>query len=156
MSGIWVWGVSAAVVFCVGLLVSALRSRFVYVTIRGRSMEPGYHDGDRVLVRRTAGLEVGQVIVLEAPIDGTWGKPPLSSGDRVEERVWIIKRVVALPGDPVPRQKIPALARAAESRVPAGSLVVLGDNPEASFDSRKFGYFPISRVLGVVIGHHRG
>jgi signal peptidase I len=35
--------------------------------------------------------------------------------------------------------------------VPAGTLVVLGDNPHASMDSRFFGPVPADRLLGVVL-----
>jgi signal peptidase I len=35
--------------------------------------------------------------------------------------------------------------------VPAGSLVVLGDNADESYDSRHFGYVRASSVLGVVV-----
>jgi signal peptidase I len=62
----------------------------------------------------------------------------------------MIKRVVALPGDPVPRRDVPTLADVAEDRVPNGMAVLLGDNQSASFDSRAFGYFPLERILGVV------
>jgi signal peptidase I len=30
-------------------------------------------------------------------------------------------------------------------------LVLLGDNPDWSYDSRQFGYFPAERLLGVVV-----
>jgi signal peptidase I len=64
---------------------------------------------------------------------------------------WLIKRAVALPGDPVPRADVPALRDAEGDRVPAGHLVVLGDNRRSSYDSRTAGYFPANALLGVVI-----
>lgn len=135
----------------VPLGVAAVGARAVLVTVRGASMEPAYHDGDRVLVRRNRAFEPGAVIVVEHPA-GSWttAPPPIGATGPVTGRSWMIKRVVAVPGDPVPRAMIPALAEASGDRVPAGQLVLLGDNPAVSFDSREVGYFPAERVLGVV------
>jgi signal peptidase I len=115
-----------------------LRAGFVAVRVEGASMEPTLRTGDRVLVRRVRPHRVrrGQVVVLAHRRQP--GDPP-----------WLIKRAVAVPGDTVPR--VPALAGAEESVVPAGSLVVLGDNPRASFDSRQAGYFRADTLLGVVV-----
>lgn len=63
----------------------------------------------------------------------------------------MIKRVAAVPGDPVPRDEVPALADVPEACVLPGKLVLLGDNPDVSYDSRRAGYFPAERVLGVVV-----
>jgi len=59
--------------------------------------------------------------------------------------------LVAVPGDPIPRDRVPALAGVSEGCVPPGKLVLLGDNPANSYDSRRAGYFPAERVLGVVV-----
>ncbi|MGV9249082.1 S26 family signal peptidase [Streptomyces sp. NPDC003710] len=145
----------AAAVVCAAGAVGLLRRRLTAVTVRGRSMEPGYTDGDRVLVSRTGRLVPGRVVVLERGCpDGGWRLPPLPPGaspQAVRGRHWIIKRIAALPGDPVSRTTVPALAAAPESRVPPGRLVLLGDNPGASIDSRQVGYFPLDRILGAVM-----
>ncbi|SCF83361.1 S26 family signal peptidase [Streptomyces sp. Ncost-T10-10d] len=132
--------------------VAAVGSETVVVTVRGASMEPAYHDGDRVLVRRNRAFESGTVVVVEHPA-GSWttAPPPIGASGPVTHRNWMIKRVMAVPGDPVPRTRVPALAETPDDRVPAGQLVLLGDNPEVSFDSREVGYFPAERVLGVVL-----
>ncbi|MET9295509.1 S26 family signal peptidase [Streptomyces sp. NPDC003077] len=189
-----------ALVLTLGLATVALVGRaLAVVTVRGRSMEPGFRDGDRVLVRRRGRPRAGQVVVVEnttatvvegdvvpdgdvvregdvvpegdvavgdipaadgtpaaggIPPAGKGGAPPplpsLAGPGAVSARRWIIKRVAAAPGDPVPRASVPALATAPEERVPPGRLVLLGDNPGASLDSRQYGYFPIARVLGTV------
>ncbi len=133
-----------------------LRYRVVRVTVRGSSMAPVYEDGARVLVHRGGRIAVGRVVVLERPARGvTW---PLPSVDRatssrtVAARQWIIKRVAAVPGDPAPLDRMPALDRTAGPLVPPGRLVLLGDNPLNSYDSRQAGYFPVERVLGTVVG----
>jgi len=140
---------------CVALLsvgvfvvITVLRRGLVVVTVRGASMEPTYRDGDRVLVRRRYVPTVGQVVVVERPMHhGDWPAPPAARGSHTE---WLIKRVAAVPGDPVPRDRVPALADAPEDRVPPGMLILLGDNREASFDSAHIGYIPADRVLGAV------
>ncbi|QIK04877.1 S26 family signal peptidase [Streptomyces sp. Je 1-4] len=144
-----------------GLLPAAailLSHRLVLVTVRGVSMAPAYRDGDRVLVRRTARPTRGQVLVVERPALHTrWPSGPLPAGAgarAVGQRQWLIKRLAALPGDPVPEAMLSAspLARPNPPRVPAGSLVLLGDNPQHSVDSRQFGFYPAERVLGTVVG----
>jgi signal peptidase I len=122
--------------------VLLLRRSLVVVTVFGRSMAPAYCDGDRVLVRRTSvsGIQCGQVVVFLRP-----------DPDRREPRRWMIKRVAALPGDPVPRHTVPALAGRTEVVVPPDLLVLLGDNAAASYDSRQVGYFPADRLLGVAV-----
>ncbi|MEU2851883.1 S26 family signal peptidase [Streptomyces syringium] len=141
---------AATVTTGLGLLLSAAATRgFVTVTVRGASMAPAYRDGDRVLVRRGNRLPVvGQVVVAERPAkDGTWAAPPLrptATAAEVHGRQWLIKRVAAVAGDPVPSAALPG------ARVPEGGLVLLGDNRAVSFDSRDVGYFPTDRVLGTV------
>lgn len=115
-----------------------LRTGFVAVRVHGSSMAPTLRDGDRVLARRVRPdrLRCGQIVVVAHR--GGPGDPP-----------FLIKRAVALPGDVAPG--LPALRPAAGSRVPPGSLVVLGDNAAASFDSRQAGYFGADTLVGVVV-----
>jgi signal peptidase I len=135
------------------VVVVVLRRGLVVVTVRGASMEPTYRDGDRVLVRRRYVPTVGQVVVVERPMHrGDWPAPLAARGVPVSHTEWLIKRVAAIPGDLVPRDRVPALANTPEDRVPPGMLILLGDNREASFDSAHIGYIPANRVLGAV--HH--
>ncbi|MFG1810800.1 S26 family signal peptidase [Streptomyces sp. NPDC049040] len=144
----------AAAAGVLGLL--RLRRRFLVVTVHGESMLPAYRPGERVVVRRTpaGALRAGQVVVLRgdgpAPGRNTAGReaPGAAQGPRAR---WIIKRVTAVPGDPIPRDTVPALRSAPGTRVPAGRLVVLGDNPERSHDSRHAGYLAADRLYGVVL-----
>jgi signal peptidase I len=126
-----------------GLLTTLLGRKFVVATVRGLSMEPTYHSGDRVLVRRGHTHRAGQVVVVEMP-----GDDQTPEFGPFGNRKWMIKRVAAAAGELVP----PALAPTLTDRVvPAGKLVVLGDNAAVSHDSRTLGYFCTARVLGAVL-----
>ncbi|WP_432989678.1 S26 family signal peptidase [Dactylosporangium sp. CA-233914] len=121
-----------------GLLAAALvvlRRRYLLVTVTGLSMAPTLRHGDAVLVRR-AGLRAvrrGQLVLLE----------PVGAGSGAR----LVKRVAALPGDPMPAVTWhpPAVLH-----VPPGHVVVLGDNPAVSLDSRRFGSVPGDRLVGVI------
>jgi signal peptidase I len=148
---VWVLGAVLGTA-AAGVLVAAgvvlLRRRYVVVRVAGESMAPTLRHGDRVLVRRLSGHRVrpGQVVVLEGPaldalrlpVRGP-APPPLGT---------LVKRVVAVAGDPVPPH-VPAPGES--GRVPAGKLVVLGDNTAASVDSRTVGFFAAGTVTGVVL-----
>jgi signal peptidase I len=121
--------------------------------VRGDSMLPTYVNGQVVLMRR-------------------WGKP-LKRGDVVvvkKDNDMIIKRVYRLPGEEVTDPIVlnmtyqynlqdyyeqPFADKETGRRhrlfVPEGYLVILGDNPRVSEDSRLFGPVPQSDVLGIVV-----
>jgi signal peptidase I len=140
------------------LAVLALRQRFAVITVSGDSMMPTLSPGDQVLVRRTCleRLRQGQIVVAEMPGPaGTW---TTRFRGRASRREWMIKRVAALPGDPLPQDCLPASVQPAGELVPPGRFVVLGDNLGWSTDSRQIGYVPAARLLGIVvrtIGHDR-
>lgn len=114
-----------------------VRRRYTAVTVYGLSMEPTLHDGDRVLVRRVppARLRVGDVVV---------ARPGRLSGSGGH---LLVKRVAALPGDPVPES---VSGRVDETAVPDGALILLGDNAAVSWDSRTLGFFDVAVLLGRV------
>lgn len=134
-----------------GVVVVVLRRSLVAVQINGSSMEPTYRSGDRVLVRRRqGGVRVGEVVVMERPgASGGWPAPS-PTGD-LHRQEWIIKRVVAVAGDPVPSEVVPALPADAGPTVPEGMVVVLGDAPGRSLDSRYIGFVPVGRILGTAV-----
>lgn len=133
------------------LLAVRLRQRAAVVTVDGDSMWPTLGPGDRVMVRRVRAGQVrpGQVVVLEQPgDDGEWSSPRRGP---IGRRRWVIKRVAAVPGNPRPEAWLPATPEPTEAQVPTGKLVLLGDNPDRSNDSRQMGYFPAEQLLGVVV-----
>jgi signal peptidase I len=145
---------------CVFLIVVILFvTTYCMGVVRGASMEPTYQDGQVVLVRRRTpfnpGLKQNDVVLLQR--------------DRGEV---IIKRIFRLPGEEIGLD-YPYLISTVEPRglkdyyeqqsvttpqgkstryfVPEGYIVVLGDNPEVSEDSRFFGPVPISSIIGTVV-----
>ncbi|KOV84576.1 hypothetical protein ADL03_16860 [Nocardia sp. NRRL S-836] len=120
-----------------GACVVLARRRWLVVTVRGVSMEPTYRSGDRLLVRRSrlAAVRAGQVVVVQ--VEAGRGDP---TGGR------LVKRAVAVPGDPVP-----AAMPVPDPVVPSGRLLVLGDNLARSNDSRRLGYLPAAALIGVVL-----
>lgn len=146
------WVLAGGLAVALVAVAATLRRRFVAVVVDGASMEPTLRPGERVLVRRVAldRVRLGQIVVLAMPVDMHAALPA------VDNPPWLIKRVVALPGDPVPYDRVPVLRDNGDDRVPAGHLVVLGDNEARSFDSRRAGYFTADALLGVVLRKLRG
>ncbi|MFF7095447.1 S26 family signal peptidase [Streptomyces rubradiris] len=132
-----------AVMLALAVCGAAAVRRLLVVTVRGTSMTPTHHHGDRLLVRRTRTVRRGQVVVALRP-----RSPAVWREDR--HSPLIVKRVAAVPGDPVPPGSVPPRAEDHEGRVPPGRVVLLGDNTAASVDSRQLGFFPLDDVLGVV------
>ncbi|WP_169986197.1 S26 family signal peptidase [Microbispora sp. H10836] len=126
--------------------VTAVRRTLRVVEVHGESMKPGLCPGDRVLVRRLRpggpGRRVrrGDIVVIArvGPGEGF----TLDGGTNL-----VIKRAAAVAGDPMP----PDFEALGEARVPPGRLLVLGDNPSRSTDSRQWGLLPESRITGVVL-----
>lgn len=118
----------------VGAAAVARRS-FRVINVTGRSMLPTYRPGDRVLVRCRPGRTParGSVVVFRAPPD--------------LDVPWYVKRVAAVPGDPVPAEMRAAVP---DDVVRSGCVLVLGDHPH-SVDSRLIGYVRCGSVLGTVI-----
>lgn len=134
---------AAALAFALALGALRLfwvRRNLVLVTVEGHSMTPTLTDGDRVLVRRRElrHVRTGDIVVLRAPTTGPYAALPLGPQ-------WNVKRVAALPGEPVPTG-VPG-----EAVVPPGNFAVLGDNLDGSVDSRHRGLFTGEQLMGVML-----
>jgi signal peptidase I len=141
-----------------GALAWWVRRRFVVVTVHGSSMVPAYAAGDRVLIRRVAlnRVRAGAVVVVAPgrPAPGGGRLPAVeraAPGRSMTRPPWVVKRAVAVPGDPVPPEVRALLGAAAGQPVPPGRFLAYGDNPGASTDSRQIGYFYAEYLLGVVV-----
>jgi signal peptidase I len=115
------------------LTLAWARRKLILITVKGDSMAPTYRSGQRLLVRR-GGYQAGQVVVFRPP------------SPRVFDVDWLVKRAVAVAGDPVPAD---LSERAAVGVVPAGRLLVRSDAPDG-LDSRQLGLIDNRDVLGVV------
>ena len=83
-----------------GRVVSVLRRALLAIVMEGISMEPTFHQGDRLLVRRRfRRFGVGDVVALRMPLrhDSTSPLPEPSASD-----ARFIKRVIAIEGDSLP------------------------------------------------------
>lgn len=128
---------------------------FNFSVVRGNSMAPRIHDGDRILVDHLSfvlgGIERGDIVVLHYPLD-----PSLD----------YIKRVIGLPGDVVriedgrvsvngqtieePYVDAPDENTRLSMQVAPNQFFVLGDNRPHSSDSREFGLVPRQNLVGRV------
>ncbi|ONI76828.1 hypothetical protein BWI15_04635 [Kribbella sp. ALI-6-A] len=123
-----------------------MRRLVVVVDVQGPSMEPTLYDGDRVLVRRAplTSVRTGDLVVVARP----------GSADFAAAESWVIKRVAATAGEHIPAVIRDSWAQNdidfAGSLVPEGRLLLLGDNPARSGDSRHWGFTAGDAVLGVV------
>jgi signal peptidase I len=142
--------IALAAVGLLAAIAAILRRWLVLVTIRGASMEPALRDGDRVLVLRRSARRVrqGQVVVFADPEESA---ELTVRAERLRPQRWIVKRIFAAAGDPLPRVGFPALAELDLATVPPGHFVVLGDNLARSHDSREMGLLPAERLLGVML-----
>jgi signal peptidase I len=136
----------AGVVVAATCLVLLVRRRLVVVDVQGPSMEPTLYDGDRVLVRRAplTAVRTGDLVVVARP----------GSVDFAAAEPWVIKRVAATAGEHIPAVIRQSWAENdidfAGALVPEGQLLLLGDNPARSGDSRHWGFTAGDAVLGVV------
>lgn len=138
------------------ILFVAINFLTARIRVDGSSMEPNFHDGDYVVVNRLAyrmgDIQRGDVIVFPYPL---------------HEEDDYIKRVIGLPGDHVavyggvvyvngealdetyimekPNSDL------AEIVVPEGYVYVMGDNRNASSDSRSWGPLKIEKIIGKAI-----
>jgi len=147
----WIFTLVLAVLLSLAIRTYVAEARWIPST----SMLPTLKVGDHILIEKVSlkinGINRGDIVVFQAP--------PASRLDEV-----MIKRVIGLPGDIVSINKGTvytngiALEEPYELErprndfkpftVPQGSLFVMGDNRNNSFDSRYWGVVPEDLVIG--------
>ena len=174
-AALWPWslrGVSetlevVALALLMFLAVRAVAQNFI---VDGRSMEPTFAHGELVIVNKLAYASLDLSWLPGAP-EEEWrpfGEPAVGDvvvfrfpGERERD---FIKRVVAVAGQTVrvedsfvyvdgvrlaePYVSEPPTYRVEARRVPAGSVFVLGDNRNNSFDSHSWGMLDASLIIG--------
>lgn len=150
-----------AILLAFALLASI---NFKRVQVSGASMEPTFHDGDRVIVWKRAPhdqLKPGDVIVFES------GQ---GEGELIKRIAWVQKpeapthfpppdfpRTIPTPSGPLDREYgfepyFAALdAGSLPIPPPRNTIYVMGDNYKHSLDSRDFGPIDPGQILGKVI-----
>lgn len=138
-----------------GGLFLAYALLFNVSVVRGNSMSPNIHDGDRILIQPWSFLfedvDRGDIVVLRYPLD---------------PRLDYIKRVIGIPGDDIligggkvyvngvcldePYVDLPDFDSFQRVVVEEGHYFVLGDNRRRSSDSREFGLVPAANLRGKV------
>lgn len=121
--------------------------------VEGQSMEPSLHNNERLIIEKiTYRLREpvrGDIVVIRPQQSGT---------------VPLIKRVVGLPGETIEIKQNqvfvngepleegylsePTIGSMAPQIVPEAHVLVLGDNRNASNDSRSFGMIPYEDIIG--------
>jgi signal peptidase I len=160
--------ISPAGIILTALLIFILLKLFVFdiMVVQGHSMEPTLRPGEFIIVSRCA---YGLLIPFVNRYIVTWAYP--RRDDLVvfispENEKIIVKRCVAIGGDffdisneylsvgerQYPYQHPDGIAETfIHTVVPDNTILVLGDNPPQSVDSRMFGFVPLSRVIGSVM-----
>lgn len=158
------WRALFEIIQALGLavVISVVLNLFVVqvTEVRQRSMEQTLAQNDRVLVSK-----VDYRIAPPQPCDIVVFTPP------IESQIPYVKRVVAVAGESIelrngrlfvngatrdcPEEQgatQPQAPRIAYPyTVPSGAIFVMGDNRQASSDSRSFGPVPTANVIGKVI-----
>lgn len=159
----------ALAIMCIGLAgeagISPIRERYVQSSrVESGAMEPALRVGDNVLVsKRGNGYKRRDIVIFRVPhASSTFQKHPFSikriaavGGETVEVRgdgLYIdgdkiagsaVKDARYVPMGEFGREGAPYL-------VPKGTVFVMGDNYEHSFDSRYFGAVPLTEIVGRV------
>lgn len=157
----WAWEAFKVVAIAALIILPVRYFLFQPFVVRGASMEPNFHSGEYLIVDeisyRLREPAVGDVVVFRSPADSSQ---------------YYIKRIIAVPGDTVRIKESRIIVR--NNRFPQGVIVdesaylppaektvgevevtlgpdqyfVLGDNRDASSDSRRWGPLPRKNIIG--------
>lgn len=161
---LWDWIKTFAVAFAVVVLIRLFL--FDNYVVLGVSMEPNFHNNERVIVNKIIydirSPERGEVIILHAPsgedyIKRVIGLPGESiriqgdavyiNGEQIEES-YIAEEIERSKAQGTSYNKGIYPADGSEVVVPEGHVFVLGDNRPRSSDSREIGFIPFEEIVG--------
>jgi len=160
--------ISPGIIILTALLIFVPMKLFVLdiMIVRGQSMKPTLNPGDLIVINKCA---YGLLIPLADRYLIIWGKPQREEIVVLrspENGTVIVKRCVAVGGDffdikngylevegnrYLYKHPDGITKTFTQSFVPEDSIMVLGDNPAQSVDSRIFGFVPLSDIIGSVI-----
>jgi signal peptidase I len=165
------YGIHFAATVCFCAVVILIGLRYAVVRVEAGSMESTLFDGDWMLQDRSiANLQRGDVVVFQSPWDHRtlYVKRAIAIGGDIVAvcagRLYLNGRPFAesyarhAPGYkpkeewwPTDRKEAPDDCRSDGIPVPPESIFVMGDNRDASTDSRIFGSVPLNLVAGRVL-----
>ena len=102
-------------------------------TVKGASMEPGYHNEDRIFVNRVE-------LIFRKPVKGD-----VVIVKNLKLGGYDIKRISAIPGD-----EISDITSGKHYKLSKDQYFILGDNSKISLDSRNYGPINLNQIIGIV------
>lgn len=145
-------------VFVFLIVVILFVSTLCMGVVRGASMDPTYHDGQVVLVRRrnllNNTLNHNDVVLVQREHDVIIKRIYLLPGEELAASTNYVLLMTRLHGliDYYDQKTIKSnQEEKVHYYVPKGYVVILGDNQKVSEDSRAFGPVPIRDIIGKVV-----
>ncbi len=153
-----------AIGFFVGILLKLFA--FDILTVKGTSMEPALHDGEKILVNK---LAYGLQMPFSSRLLFSWNPPrPNDVIVYLLDDNYVVKRCagtggmkleyasdsrydVEVGGRHIPLTKIQYHLLEKNEIVPFGTVFAVGDNVEKSIDSRAYGFVDVKNILGRVV-----